>query len=116
MEFINTIFEFRMRQWMTPEQLKRLEEHKLPFFRTPKEIDALPSPRVIRPHLPLDLLNPNLLDSTKVCHISCHYFMNFFDPFLCVTGHLRGPQSKGRHRLFLSFSQNDEEPILYGNV
>lgn len=33
------------------------------------QIDRMPSPRVIKPHLPFYLLHPNLLDTSKVCLI-----------------------------------------------
>lgn len=36
----------------------------LPF--TVDSVDQLPSPRVIRPHLPFSLLPPDLLDNSKV--------------------------------------------------
>ena len=51
---------------MSPDVLKAFEQYNVPFFRSPKEIDELPSPRVIRTHLTFELLNPNLLESTKV--------------------------------------------------
>jgi hypothetical protein len=36
------------------------------MMMTVDKVDQLPSPRVIRPHLPLYLLPPQLLDTAKV--------------------------------------------------
>ena len=33
------------------------------------DLEAAPSPRIIRPHLPFYLLPPNLLETSKVLHI-----------------------------------------------
>ena len=37
------------------------------------KIDQLPSPRVIKTHLPLSLLSPKLLDTCKVCTWLSHH-------------------------------------------
>jgi len=50
---------------------------KVPFLKKAKAIDELPSPRVLRPHLPLDLLPPTLLDTSKVYFI--HYVELIFN-------------------------------------
>ena len=36
------------------------------MMMTAAKIDKMPSPRVIRPHLPFNLLPPKLLDTSKV--------------------------------------------------
>lgn len=53
---------------MPQSYIKMLEPSNIShLYRTVKEIDELPSPRVIRTHWTIDwMLNPNLLDSTKV--------------------------------------------------
>lgn len=51
---------------MTRDVLEKVANLGLLSFRSPKEIDELPSPRVIRPHLSIDLLNPAVLETAKV--------------------------------------------------
>jgi len=47
--------------YLTP--LKEGDPEPIPFYI---QIEKEPSPRVIKPHLPFYLLNPELLDTAKV--------------------------------------------------
>lgn len=49
----------------------RAQVGSAPSMKTPEDIDKLPSPRVLRPHLTLDLLHPDILEVSKV---ESHYF------------------------------------------
>lgn len=53
---------------MRPSWLRTDEIHLVKS--THEEIDQMPSPRVIRPHLPFYLLHPDLLDTCKVVYVA----------------------------------------------
>ena len=41
------------------------------------DIDKMASPRVLRSHLPLSLLNPKLLDTCKVINSHFYFWINY---------------------------------------
>ena len=51
-----------------------------------EQIENMPSPRVIKSHLPLYLLHPNLLDTSKV--LSSRYSLGAVLFLKCQTSHL----------------------------
>jgi hypothetical protein len=83
---------------------------------TIEKIEEMTSPRVIKSHLPFQLLPPNLLDTAKVrTFLSITFLKKHFDSFsvwLMTSGDLRCPQSQGRHRFLLLFPQISEIVLL----
>ncbi|XP_045785349.1 luciferin sulfotransferase-like isoform X2 [Maniola jurtina] len=53
---------------LTEHQKDQLRKSQLPV--TVKELEEMPSPRFIKSHLPLSLLPPTLLDTTKVVYVA----------------------------------------------
>lgn len=80
-------------------------------------IENLPSPRIIKTHLPLYLLHPKLLDTAKACFLIFPHEMVF--TYRLILGCLRGSESERRHRLLLPPSQtlsSDELQWKFGRV
>jgi hypothetical protein len=56
--------------YLTPASKR--QHHLNPMAITADQIEKMPSPRIIRPHLPFYLLHPKLLDTSKVASIICN--------------------------------------------
>ena len=54
----------------------REDMRQLPFALYPEEFDKLPDPRVLRPHTPIDLLPPDLLEVSKVFELIKSYLIH----------------------------------------
>ena len=74
---------------------------------TTEQLQALPSPRVIKSHLPFYLLPPRLVDTCKVLIDSIDLIsLIWFDlNWLIRAGGVRRSQSQGRHRVLFSSLQ-----------
>jgi len=92
-----------------PDRASELQK----FIPTLEQIEARPSPRVIKSHLPLYLLHPKLLDTSKVITKMTRFLYNFKESILiivlclvsCLSDCLRCSKSKRRHCFLFSSPQ-----------
>ena len=77
------------------------------MFMNVDKVEQLPSPRVLRPHLPFNLLPPQLLDTTKVIAYNLSHTRSYIYDSIHYAGGLRGSQSERCHRFLLLSSQID---------
>ena len=90
-----------------PDRASELQK----FIPTLEQIEARPSPRVIKSHLPLYLLHPKLLDTSKVINKMTRFLYNFQLYFnncsMLLSDCLRCSKSKRRHCFLFSSPQAD---------
>lgn len=58
-----------------------------------EKIETMPSPRVIKSHLPFHLLHPKLLDTSKVSRFFFNYYFFYSKMLLFIAGGLCRPES-----------------------
>ena len=105
----SNIFKILLRSsYLIPSKIKAIPEIAQ-MLVTMDKIDKMPSPRVIKSHLALHLLNPNLLDTCKVnisIPLSHKLWPSYQSTIIIATdlfrlGGVRRSKSKRRHRVFL---------------
>jgi hypothetical protein len=97
---------WNLMDWLRPFIRKAISLVLGDCLRDLEQIDQMAGPRIIKSHLPLYLLNPQVLSTSKV---SLAEIPNLTTIRLSLTvaltftlGRLRGSQPQRRHRLLLS--------------
>lgn len=77
---------------------------------TIEKVEKMPSPRVIKSHLPFHLLPPDLLDTAKVLDKKIHRIKSIISEYR--QGYLRRSQSQRRYRFIFLLSQTHKIGVL----